>query len=55
MRYVDPRLLRSDNSDTAVLQRTARLKILIVATELEDGILSKQPFIQNKDSCKKKL
>lgn len=44
MRYVDLRLLRSDNSDTVILQRKARLKILIVIAE------SKQPFLQNKDS-----
>lgn len=53
MRYVDLRLLKSDNSDTVILQRKARLKILIVIAEMEDGILSKQPFLQNKDSWKK--
>lgn len=53
MRFVDPRLLRSDNSEAVILQRKARLKILIVTAELEDVILPEWPFIQNKDSCKK--
>lgn len=45
--------MRSDNSKTLILQCKAQLKILVVTAEVDDVILPKWPFVQNKDLCKK--